>query len=256
MLSYAYSLNGGAVLGNHVEVERPLMSVFKLHLSIAILQKMQREGTGLDATVAVPAKAWELDTWSPLREKYRGQSVSLSLRELLASSVSQSDNITTDVLIDYLGGIAALQSAMQGRAVLQVNEAQMSEDVENCRLNVATPASVVELLRDLLAGRLLDSAYTDFLVSLLIATETGANKIKASLPVGTVVGHKTGSSGRDALGRKIADNDAGFILLPDGRVLTLCIFVTDATCSDAACAAHIASIAQELYQHYTNPSEQ
>ncbi len=227
------------------------MSVFKLHLDVAVLAKMQREGVGLDARLAVPQEAWELDPWSPLRAKYRGQAVSLSLRELLSASVSQSDNITTDVLIAYLGGMPVLQAAMAGRATLRVNEAEMRADAENCRLNVSTPAAVVELLRDLRLGKLLGSAYQDFLCDLLVACNTGANKIRALLPAGTVVGDKTGSSGRDAAGLKIADNDAGFIRLPDGRTLYLCVFVTDASCSDAACAAHIARIAQELYQAST-----
>lgn len=255
-LSYAYCLDDGEVMGVNADEPRPLMSVFKLHLAVAVLQKMQREGTSLDALVPVPAEAWEMDTWSPLRETYRGQSVSLSLRELLASSVSLSDNITTDVLIEYLGGMPALQQAMEGRATLLVNEAQMHVDAENCRLNVTTAASVVAVLCDLRAGKLLDAAHQDFLITLLLETKTGLNKIKALLPEGTPVGHKTGSSGRDAAGLKIADNDAGFIMLPDGRVLYLAVFVTDAACSDAACAAQIARIAQELYQRYSQPSEQ
>ncbi len=251
VVSYAYAIDASEVQGVDAYQERPLMSVFKMHLAVAVLQKMQREGTSLNEQVAVPQEAWELDTWSPLRTKYRGQAVSLSLRELLSSSVSQSDNITTDVLIDYLGGMPALQQAMAGRATLVVNEAEMTADAENCRRNLSTPAAVVDLMRDLRAGNLLDAAYQNFLLELLIATNTGANKIRALLPAGTIVGDKTGSSGRDAKGLKIADNDAGFIILPDGRILYLCVFVTDASCSDAACAAHIARIALELYQAST-----
>lgn len=251
VISYAYAIDDAAMQGVHAQEERPVMSVFKMHLAVAVLQKMQREGTSLDTKLAVPQEDWDLETWSPLRAKYRGQAVSLSLRELLSSSVSLSDNITTDVLIDYLGGMPALQEAMAGRAVLQVNEAEMTADIENCRRNLATPASVVDVLRDLRAGKLLNAEYQDFLGDLLIATNTGANKIRALLPPGTIVGNKTGSSGRDAKGLKIADNDAGFIILPDGRTLYLCVFVTDASCSDAACAAHIARIALELYQAST-----
>ena len=51
----------------------------------------------------------------------------------------------------------------------------------------------------------------------MIDTETGANKLKGMLPAKTVVGHKTGSSDRNADGMKTADNDAGLVILPDGR---------------------------------------
>ena len=50
----------------------------------------------------------------------------------------------------------------------------------------------------------------------MIDTETGANKLKGMLPAKTVVGHKTGSSDRNADGMKTADNDAGLVILPDG----------------------------------------
>ena len=51
----------------------------------------------------------------------------------------------------------------------------------------------------------------------MIDTETGANKLKGMLPIETVVGHKTGSSDRNADSMKTADNDAGLVILPDSR---------------------------------------
>ena len=53
----------------------------------------------------------------------------------------------------------------------------------------------------------------------MIDTETGANKLKGMLPAKTVVGHKTGSSDRNADGMKTADNDAGLVILPDAEIL-------------------------------------
>ena len=55
----------------------------------------------------------------------------------------------------------------------------------------------------------------DFLWQTMIDTETGANKLKGMLPAKTVVGHKTGSSDRNADSMKTADNDAGLVILPD-----------------------------------------
>ena len=56
----------------------------------------------------------------------------------------------------------------------------------------------------------------------MIDTETGANKLKGMLPAKTVVGHKTGSSDRNADGMKTADNDAGLVILPDGPEILHC----------------------------------
>ena len=41
------------------------------------------------------------------------------------------------------------------------------------------------------------------------------------LPAKTVVGHKTGSSDRNADSMKTANNDAGLVILPDGQKSTL-----------------------------------
>ena len=67
----------------------------------------------------------------------------------------------------------------------------------------------------------------DFLWQTMIDTETGANKLKGMLPAKTVVGHKTGSSDRNADGMKTADNDAGLVILPDGRKYYIAAFVMD-----------------------------
>ena len=61
----------------------------------------------------------------------------------------------------------------------------------------------------------------------MIDTETGANKLKGMLPAKTVVGHKTGSSDRNADGMKTADNDAGLVILPDSRKYYIAAFVMD-----------------------------
>ena len=67
----------------------------------------------------------------------------------------------------------------------------------------------------------------DFLWQTMIDTETGANKLKGMLPAKTVVGHKTGSSDRNADGMKTANNDAGLVILPDGRKYYIAAFVMD-----------------------------
>ena len=81
----------------------------------------------------------------------------------------------------------------------------------------------------------------------LIETSTGTNKIRAGLPPEITLGHKTGSSGKSADGLTIADNDAGFIYLPDGRVCYLVIFVKDSHESDRNNARIIADIAKIIY---------
>ena len=75
---------------------------------------------------------------------------------------------------------------------------------------------------------------------------TGPHRIKAGLPAGTIVMHKTGTSGvRD--GVAAATNDMGLIVLPDGRRLALAVFVTDSRVDEATREAVMARIAKVTY---------
>ena len=78
----------------------------------------------------------------------------------------------------------------------------------------------------------------DFLWQTMIDTETGANKLKGMLPAKTVVGHKTGSSDRNADSMKTADNDAGLVILPDGRKYYIATFIADSYETDEDNAEH------------------
>jgi len=80
---------------------------------------------------------------------------------------------------------------------------------------------------------------------------TGPRRIKAGLPAGTIVMHKTGTSGvRD--GVAAATNDMGLIALPDERRLALAVFVTDSKADDATREAVMARIAKAVYNTATN----
>lgn len=230
----------------------PLLSVFKFHVALAVLDKMDKHGTALDSTLFVKASQLHPDTYSPLRKKFPNQDLSISLKDLLRYSVSLSDNNACDILIDYAGGIKHINDYIQKLGIrdchLSKTEADMHRDIENSQYsNWSTPSEVVRLLKIAHEKSLFAKEYKDFLWNTMIETSTGANKLKAQLPPDVIVGHKTGSSDRKADGMKIADNDAGFIVLPDGRKYYIAVFVMDSYETDDTNAAIIAVISQMVY---------
>ena len=78
-------------------------------------------------------------------------------------------------------------------------------------------------------------------------TATGSNKLKGLLPSNTVVGHKTSSSDRNLKGVKMADNDAGIVIMPGGKKYYIAVFVTDSSETDERNAAIIAHISRMVY---------
>ncbi len=252
-LVYAYAVDDSNIRGESAQDPAVLMSVFKFHLALVVLDEMQKKGGSLDAELHVPAATWELDTWSPLRAIYRGKDADITLRVLLDAAVAGSDNLATDVLINYLGGMPKLQASLEAMdvkdTILKYDEKSM-RSTAFCLENTASPASVLKLLRRFHKKEIIQGKYYDFLNETLLSTSTGANKIKGLLPQATPVGHKTGGSAR-VDGIKLADNDAGYILLPDGRTLYLVAFVQQSKASDDDCAAQIAQLASLLYKKYT-----
>lgn len=68
-----------------------------------------------------------------------------------------------------------------------------------------------ELLSQLVNGKLLNSKYTDYLIALMERTATGAGRLKAGLPSGVRLAHKTGTQrGRTC--------DAGLARLSEGAL--------------------------------------
>ena len=123
----------------------------------------------------------------------------------------------------------------------------MNADIAKQYVNRASPADVVRFLKTVREGDILTPENRKFFDKIMTATVTGGDKLKAGLPQGTVFGHKTGSSSRTAEGIKIADNDAGFVILPDGRTYYIAVMVSDSRMSDRENAALAAEISAVVY---------
>lgn len=227
----------------------PLLSVFKLHVAVAVLMKMQTEGTPLTDSVRVRESQMRKDTYSPMLKVYPRGGFCISIKDLLSFSVAESDNNAADILIDYAGGIGQVDIMMRKAGLrdfsLSETEAAMHEDRSRCYNNWSTPMSVVRLLREVFEGGCLSAEYRDCLQNIMFATVTGTDKIRSGLSDGMRLAHKTGSSDR-VNGIKTADNDAGAIRLADGRTVYIAVFVMDSAEDDAVNAKVIGDITRLL----------
>lgn len=246
----AFSIDGQSFTFND-EHRYPLMSVFKLHVAIAALQKMENECIAPDSLRFIESLQIHKDTYSPLRELYPERNFYLSYADLMRYAVSQSDNNACDILIDYLGGIDIVKDRIDKLGITNYNltetEETMHSRISNCYNNWSTPSSTLQLLEKLYNEPILNETHTEFLKNILIETSTGKDKIKAGLPDNIALGHKTGSSDRLDDGTKIGDNDTGVIYLPNGKLCFLAIFIKDSRESDQTNAQIIADIARIIY---------
>ena len=214
----------------------PLMSVFKMFVALNVLEHQEK-----DKVLTVTEEMINRDTYSPMLKDYPVVPFKISVAELLKYMVSASDNNATDILLALGGDIRATQDYVRGLGfpgiVLKVNEREMHENIRNQYLNRAVPADVVKLLRVVRESERLTNENKRFFESLMT-------------PSNVVVGHKTGSSDRLENGIKIADNDVGFVRLPDGREYYLGVMIADSPMSDRDNAELIARISKIVYRYF------
>lgn len=239
-------MEGNALHSVNNEKPYPLMSVFKLHVAVALLRDMQQRGTSPDTTVSVRQEQMMKDTYSPMLKAYPAGGFDITVRRLLQYSVAESDNNAADILTDMAGGIDSVNRKIHEAGIrnchLSETEASMHDAPINSYANWSTPESVVLLLRKLYDGKLLTGEYAKCLKEIMASTVTGPDKIKAGLSPGMTLAHKTGTGFRQPDGTKTADNDAGVVTTPDGRQVTIAILIKDSRMSDADNASLMAEI--------------
>ena len=244
-------VEGGKVVALHGEQHFPMQSVYKLPIGMALLHQVDLGKLSLSQQVRITKAELPLAPhYSPIRDKYPN-GTSMTVSELLGEMITVSDNTATDILLERIGGPAQVTAYLRGlgirNIVVATSEQAMAqnETVQQYR-NWATPDAMVSLLRILQQGKGLSAASRGLLLKLMISTKTGPHQIKGLLPAGTIVAHKTGSSGIvNGLTRAI--NDAGLVTLPDGRHLAVVVFVSDTRADTATQEAVIAKIARAAW---------
>jgi len=237
----------------------PMQSVFKLPLAVTALHLVEEGKLSLDQPLRfLPSDRILPHTHSPLQDNYPEGNVDVPLRELLRLAISESDNVAADIVLRSVGGPAIVNEYMGSLGVqgfhLEDDEKGLGRDVAVQYRNWFEPAGAVELLRRISDDSPLTAEHTRMLLRWMQDASSGAERIKGKLPAGTIVMHKTGSSGaRD--GVAFATNDVGLITLPDGRRLAIAIFVTDSKADEDTRDAVIARIAKAAYDESMRTKE-
>ena len=229
------------------------MSVFKFHIAVTALKKMEAENIPLDEMVYIKQKEMLKNTYSPLRDKYPDQGIRISYRDIIKYTVSISDNNTCDWLIRFVGGIDEVDSYIKSLGIKDMNftetEESMHTDIMLCYNNWSTPLAIAQLLKKLHTENILTKEHFAFLETAMLDCVSGKNKLIAGLPNDIKFGHKTGRSNRTADGIQISEGDAGVIYLPNGEKCYIVVLIKDSRESDDDNAKIMADISNVVYRH-------
>jgi len=233
----------------------PTQSVYKFHLALAVLDYLDNNNLTLGHQIYVRKSELLPDTHSPLRDEYHDGEMYMSVADLLTYTVSKSDNNGCDILFRFVGGTVVVDKYIRSLGLSEFAIAATEEEMHGPwdvqYTNWSTPYTAAQVLEKFRTGNILPNPFYDFLWNIMVDTTTGANKIKALLPNGTLVAHKTGSSYRNADGLNAAENDIAIIQLPDGRYYSLAVFVADSMESFDTNCGMIGEISKAVYDHLT-----
>ena len=190
---------------------------------------------------------------SPVRDKHP-KGVELSVSELLRFSISESDGTASDVLMKLAGGAEAIQTYLNDHGISEMvvanTEKEIGQDWQTQYRNWASPEAAVALLRALHERQGLSETSQTLLLKFLTESTPGPKRLKGLLPAGTIVEHKTGTSGTEN-GVTAATNDIGIITLPNGRHLAIAVFVADSPADEGTREDVIAKVALAVWDKWS-----
>ena len=232
----------------------PMMSVFKFHISLAVLNEVDKGKLALKQKIFIKKEDLKEDTWSPIREEFPNGNMNLTLDQLLRYTVSHSDNNGCDILLKLIGGTETVQNFINKNGIkdftIKMNEDQM-RTWENLYINTTTPVATTELLEKFYKGKVLKKATTKYLYQIMVGCSRGTTWMKAGLPEGTELAHRTGISGTNDKNLRAAMNDIGIIKLPNGHHLILSIYLKNITESREDTEKIISAITKASWDYFT-----
>jgi beta-lactamase class A len=268
---WTVSINGDRAL--------PQQSVSKLWVSLAILAAADRGELSLDERVTIRKDDLSL-FHQPIRKFVGEAGYSASLRSLMDVALQSSDNAANDALVRRLGGPFAVQVAIVGKNLDGIRFGPGERDMQTAAAGLtwrpeysfertfwedrealprearkaaldayladppdgATATGVARALARLYRGELLSPDSTALLLDRMAGSHTGSSRLRAGLPPGWKLAHKTGT-GQVMGSLATGFNDVGLLIAPDGRVYAVAVMIGATRQPIADRQAFIASVA-------------
>ncbi len=194
-------------------------STFKLFLAAATLERVERGQERLDR--AIPVTAADMTFHAPVTQPAIGST--LTIEQLCKGTVEVSDNPAANILIREMGGLDAWRGwyRSMGDQVTTVDRLEPAMNRPDGDKDTTTPAQAVSNLIRVFDADNVSRPRPEIAILLnvwLNNSPTGPGRIKAGIPAGWTVAHKTGTGGRGQT------NDIGVIQPPSGDPIHIAVY--------------------------------
>jgi len=241
----------------------PQQSVSKLWVAMTLMDLRDQGKARLDDPVTVRPEDLTL-FHQPIAMLVKGDGYHTTVGELLTRALTHSDNTANDRLLTYVGGPAAVRAMIErkqlgdirfgpGERLLQSRTAGLTWnqamaqggafEAARSRLDPAVraaaldayvndppdgaaPLAIADAIARLARGELFTETSTRILLDTMGASVTGRARLRAALPAGWKIAHKTGT-GQDLGSRNAGFNDVGLLTAPDGRRYAIAVMIGD-----------------------------
>lgn len=213
----------------------PMSSTFKVLACGHLLSRVDEGQESLSRKVEIrPA---DLVTYSPITEHHI-EDGGMTLEVLCHATITTSDNTAGNLILDALGGPAALTAYLRRLdddiTRLDRRETALNEATPGDPRDTTTPHAMAATLQRLLLGEVLSEPSRLTLQGWMLANTTGNDKLRAALPDDWQIADKTGGGGHGT------NNDIAILWPPNHAPLIVVVYLTE---SEAGLAARNAAIA-------------
>lgn len=221
----------GRTAGHRADERFGMCSTFKWPLSAVVLHAVEAGRMTLDQRVAYEAS--DLLQYSPVTEKNVARGW-MTAAELMEATITTSDNAAANLLLGLIGGPDGMTRQLRawgdGITRLDRMEPAMNLVVADDLRDTTTPAAMAALLNRTLFGDVLTPASRTRLVDWGAATVTGAKRLRAGVPAGWRIAHKTGTAMSPEMPSKY--NDIAAVFPPGKPPILIAAYYESAVRSD------------------------
>ncbi|WCP72616.1 class A beta-lactamase [Sphingomonas hankookensis] len=257
------SIDDGWVVGHAMDERMPQQSVSKLWVALTVMNAVDEGRLALTTPVTITRSDLTL-FHQPIAYLMKDGVFRTTVGDLLRRALTMSDNTANDKLLNLAGGPVAVRDFIASRGLgnirfgpgerlLQAKTAGLPWKQEYSQGNAFAQArsrldpnvrraayqayvsdppdgagagAIADALARLHHGMLLTPQSTSWLLDTMSHTRTGRARIRAALPAGWSVAHKTGT-GQDLGGRTAGFNDVGILTAPDGKSYAIAVLIGD-----------------------------
>ncbi len=263
-----------------------MQSVCKLVVVLALLDAVDRHQFLLEDSVTVHRQDLSLYV-QPLGKLTGPGGYQTTIGDLARRDIVDSDSAASDILMRKLGGPRQVQAFLERKAIQGVHidrdERHLQTEIAGLEWrpeytdpailehaiaavpplrraeayrryqadprDTATPQGMTQLLYKLAIGKILSPVSTHYLLQVMTQTVTFPDRLKAGVPPGWALAHKTGTSS-SWHGLTAATNDVGILTAPGGGSVAIAVFLGDARASSQVRAALTARLAATTIEAY------